>query len=140
MALTVNPDAGVGSPDTFREEGLYSFRFDLNGDAREDVTFKIRFSEVTHNADDEARHVQRFEVRRATGDLALRGADGEVLLGGCTGQIARTESGIRAFAGLVPDLFAGDAAALGVFRNGLVQSLALEGRKSSTSVRVRARG
>jgi hypothetical protein len=22
MALTVNPDAGAGSPDTFREEGL----------------------------------------------------------------------------------------------------------------------
>jgi hypothetical protein len=30
MALTVNPDAGS---DTFRDEGLYAFRFDLNGDA-----------------------------------------------------------------------------------------------------------
>jgi hypothetical protein len=30
-----------------------------------------------------------------------------------------TESGIRAFAGLAPDLFAGDAAALGAFRNAL---------------------
>ena len=26
----VNPDAGVSSPDTFREEGLYAFRFDLD--------------------------------------------------------------------------------------------------------------
>jgi hypothetical protein len=45
MALTVNPDAGAGGLDTFREEGLYAFRFDLNDDAREEVTFKIRFGE-----------------------------------------------------------------------------------------------
>jgi hypothetical protein len=119
MALTVNPDAGTGGPDTFREEGLYAFRFDLNDDAREEVTFKIRFGEVTHVAGDEHRHLQNFEVRRATGDLALRGADGEFLVGGRTGQIAMTENGIRAFAGLAPDLFAGDASALGLFRNAL---------------------
>jgi hypothetical protein len=119
MALTVNPDAGVGGPDTFREEGLYCFRFDLNGDDREEVTFKIRFGEVTHSADDAHQHVQDFEVRRAAEATALRGVDGELLVGGRTGQIATTESGIRAFAGLAPDLFAGDAAALGVFRNAL---------------------
>jgi hypothetical protein len=119
MALTVNPDAGAGGPDTFREEGLYAFRFDLNGDAREDVTFKISFGEVTHSADDEHRHLQSFEVRRATGNIALSGPDGELLLGGHTGQVAKAESGIQAFAGLAPDLFAGDAAALGVFRNAL---------------------
>jgi hypothetical protein len=118
MALTVNPDAGAGSPDTFREEGLYCFRFDINGDTREDVTFKIRFGEVAHSADDEQRHIQRFEIRRATGDTALRGVDGELLLEGRIGQIT-TERGIWAFAGLAPDLFAGDAAALGVFRNAL---------------------
>ena len=82
MALTVNPDAGVGGPDAFREEGLYAFRFDLNDDAREEVTFKIRFGEVTHAAGDQHRHVQSFEVRRATGDLALRGAEGDLLVGG----------------------------------------------------------
>jgi Domain of unknown function (DUF4331) len=119
MALTVNPDAGAGGPDTFREEVFYAFRFDLNDDAREEVTFKIRLCEVTHATCDEHWHVQSFEVRRATGDFALRGADGEFLVGGRTGQIAMTESGIRAFAGLAPDLFAGDAAALGLFRNAL---------------------
>ena len=119
MALTVNPDAGAGGPDTFREEGLYAFRFDLNDDAREEVTFKICFGEVTHAAGDEHRHVQSFEVRWATGDLALRGAEGDLLVGGHTGQVAMTESGIRAFAGLAPDLFAGDAVALGLFRNAL---------------------
>jgi Domain of unknown function (DUF4331) len=119
MALTVNPDAGAGGPDTFREEGLYAFRFDLNDDAREEVTFEIRFGEVTPAADDEHRHVQSFEVRRATGDLALRGAEGDLLVRGHTGQVVMTESGIRAFTGLAPDLFAGDAAALGHFRNAL---------------------
>jgi hypothetical protein len=46
------------------------------------VTFKIRFGEVTHAAGDEHRHVQSFEVRRATGDLAPRGAEGDLLVGG----------------------------------------------------------
>jgi hypothetical protein len=64
MALTVKPDAGASGPDTFREGGLYAFRFDLNDDAREEVTFKIRFGEVMHAAGDEHRHVQSFEVRR----------------------------------------------------------------------------
>ena len=117
MAPTVNPDAGAGGPDTFREEGLYAFRFDLNDDARKEAALKIRFGEVTHAAGDEHRHVQSFVVRRATGDLALRGAEGDLLVGGHTGQVAMTESGIRAFAGLAPDPFAGDAAALGLFRN-----------------------
>jgi len=27
MAMTVNPDAGLSAPDTFRDEGLYAFRF-----------------------------------------------------------------------------------------------------------------
>jgi hypothetical protein len=41
MAMTVNPDAGLSAPETFRDEGLYAFRFDLNGDAREELTFKF---------------------------------------------------------------------------------------------------
>ena len=42
MALTVNPDARAGGLDTFREEGLYAFRFDLNDFAREEVTLAVR--------------------------------------------------------------------------------------------------
>ena len=43
MAVTVNAGAGLSAPDKFRDEGLYAFRFDLNGDAREELTFKFRF-------------------------------------------------------------------------------------------------
>jgi hypothetical protein len=81
MALTVNPNAGAAGPDTFRDEGLYAFRFDLNGDVREEVTFKTRFGEVAHAASDEHQHIQNFEVRRATGLSALTGADGDLWSG-----------------------------------------------------------
>jgi Domain of unknown function (DUF4331) len=117
MAMTVNPDAGVSSPDTFREEGLYAFRFDLNNDAQEDLSFKVRFGSPAHVAGDEHRHFQAFQVRSAQGAASSHGADGQLLIEGNTGQVIRSPDGIMAFAGLAPDLFAGDAAALGAFRN-----------------------
>jgi Domain of unknown function (DUF4331) len=119
MALTVNPDAGISAPETFREEGLYAFRFDLDGDAREDVTFKVRFGAVTHAEGGQPAHVQPFEIRRATGSAACGGADGDLLVAGDTGAVVKTNAGVAAFAGLVPDLFAGDAVALGRFRTAL---------------------
>jgi hypothetical protein len=42
MAMTVNPAATPGTAAPFRDEGLYVFRFDTDGDAREDVSFKVR--------------------------------------------------------------------------------------------------
>jgi hypothetical protein len=48
MAMTVNPDAGLSAPDTFREEGLYAFRFDLDGDAREELAFTVTFGPPSH--------------------------------------------------------------------------------------------
>jgi hypothetical protein len=74
MAMTVNPNAGTKAPDTFHEEGLYAFRFDVNDDAHEEVTFKVRFDEAGH-AEGEVpggRLVQALEVRRATGRDAPR--------------------------------------------------------------------
>ena len=82
MALTVNPNAGVGAPDTFRDEGLYAFRFDTNRDLREDVAFKVQFGAPAHADGGEHRHVQTFEVRRATGADALKGAVGELIISG----------------------------------------------------------
>lgn len=37
MTMTVNPDMGLSAPDTLHPEVLYAFRFDLNGDAREEL-------------------------------------------------------------------------------------------------------
>jgi hypothetical protein len=117
MAMTVNPDAGVSGPDTLREEGLYAFRFDLNDDAREEVSFKFRFGKVTHGPEGEHLHVQAFEVRKAGAENSSQGIDGELLVRGRTGEIVSASNGVMAFVGLAPDLFAGDAAALGAFRN-----------------------
>src|SRR5277367_5159609 len=86
MALTVNPDAGLSAPDTFREEGLYAFRFDLDGDAHEEVTFKFRFGEVRHTEGDGHGHVQTVQVSKAASEDAARGANGTPLLEGETGQ------------------------------------------------------
>src|SRR5271165_6972541 len=94
MAMTVNPDVGLSAPDTLHMEGLYAFRFDLDGDAREEVTFKFRSREPQHGDNDDHTHMQQFEVRRATGEEAIRGAAGELLIEGETGTVA-TKSGVR---------------------------------------------
>ena len=48
MAMTVNPAATADTAAPFRDEALYVFRFDTDGDRREDVSFKVRFGEVAH--------------------------------------------------------------------------------------------
>jgi hypothetical protein len=108
MAMTVNPDVGLSAPDTLHPEGLYAFRFDLNGDAREEVTFKFRFGEPRHGAGSEHTHIQPFVVRKAIGDDALRGDAGESLVEGETGSVA-IGSDLRAFVGIAPELFAANA-------------------------------
>ena len=108
MAMTVNPNAGTKAPDAFHEEGLYAFRFDVNDDAHEEVTFKIRFGEVGHAEGEgpKGRRVQTLEVRRAAGRDAAQGMEGEVIASGTTGRIVAGDAGARIFAGLAPDLFA----------------------------------
>ena len=115
MAMTVNPDVVLSAPDTLHIEGLYAFRLDLTGDAREDVVFKFRFNEPRHVNGDEHVHVQKFQVRRATGE-AIGGDKGELLIEGDTGKV-HSESGIRAFVGIAPDMFAADAVAMRNLQN-----------------------
>ena len=117
MALTVNSNAGVGAPDTFRDEGLYAFRFDTNRDLREDVTFKVQFGVPSHG--DGGEHVQTFVVRRATGADALKGAAGELIISGNTGRVVKADQGCLAYAGLAPDLFATNGVGFGAFRKAL---------------------
>ena len=119
MAMTVNPDAGLSAPDSFRDEGLYAFRFDLDANGREEIAFKVTFGTVSHAVGDEHRHVQSLELRRSAGKAALEGMDGELIAAGNTGAVINANAGVSIFAGLAPDLFAGDGAALGMFRNAL---------------------
>src|SRR5260370_40181492 len=77
MAMTVNPDVVLSAPDTLHIEGLYAFRLDLTGDAREDVVFKFRFNEPRHVNGDEHVPVQKIQVRRATGAAIGGGQDAD---------------------------------------------------------------
>ncbi len=121
MAMTVNPNAGTRAPDTFHDEGLYAFRFDVNDDAHEELTFKIRFGEVGHAEGEgpEGRHIQTLELRRGIGGDAAAGMEGEVIASGITGQIVAGDAGVRIFAGLAPDLFAVDRPAAIAYREAL---------------------
>ena len=125
LAMTVNPDVGLWAPDTVHPEGLYAFRFDVNGDAREEVTFKFRFGEPRHGDGSEHTHIQPFVVRKATGDDALRGDAGESLVEGETGSVA-TNSGLRAYVGIAPELFAANAG-FGRFMTAFHERSALNG-------------
>ena len=100
MAMAVNPAA---TPDngTFHEEGLYAFRFDVDGDAREELTFKVRFGAVSHTDDG---HTQSVRLIRGTGENVL-GGDGDVLAEGSTGQVIESPGQVRLYAGLAADMF-----------------------------------
>jgi Domain of unknown function (DUF4331) len=112
MVMTVNPDATAETSTPFHDEGIYAFRFDTNADRREDVSFKVRF---TGHPDS-----QRFDVIRADG--APDGLDGDVIVSAyLDGAADGTEQGVRAFAAVVRDAFAGDAAALEKFKAGFAE-------------------
>jgi hypothetical protein len=117
MILTTNPDAGIFAPLTLHPEGLYAFRFDLNGDDREDVAFKILFSEPSRPSDGDG-DVQAFTVLRATGD-EIAGTGGDVLVEGTVGQEAEGPGGVRAFVGRAAELWAADAFGFFTVVNGL---------------------
>jgi hypothetical protein len=134
MAMTVNADAGISAPDTFRSEGVYSFRFDLNGDAREELTYRVRFGDPAHVAGDIHAHEQSFEIRRAVGADALQGVGGDLIASGTTGQVVRAQNGVMAFAGLAPDMFSADGDAEvsfidAFFTNGTFTPQAFGGRQ-----------
>src|ERR1700722_7535905 len=109
MAMTVNADAGLGSSDALPDEALYAFRFDLDGDAHEDVVFKFRFGHPKHADGDEHRHIQSFQVKIAVGEQ-IGGDAGDLLVEGSTGS-ASSATGVSAFVGLAPEMWAADAIA-----------------------------
>src|SRR5262249_25147739 len=44
LIMNVDPGAGVLSPTTFHTGASYDFKIDTNGDAKEDITYKVTFS------------------------------------------------------------------------------------------------
>jgi Domain of unknown function (DUF4331) len=116
MVMTVNPAANAGTAAPFRDEAVYAFRFDTDGDQHEDVSFKVRFGDVARISSHTSglTHAQKFSVYRA--DHSPDGLGGDVVASGHTHDVVFGDSGVRVFAGVVNDPFAGDAAGLEAFK------------------------
>jgi hypothetical protein len=92
--------AGPVPAPGYHPEGIYEFKVDFDGDAVEDVTYRITFNE----RDGGGR--QRFVLRCIRGSEAVDpNAAGLVLAQGVTGETATTPSGVRIWAGKAGDPF-----------------------------------
>jgi len=84
----------------FHPEGMYEFKVDLDGDAVENMTYRLTFDER------DAQGKQRYVVRCIRGGGALNpDAPGTVIAQGSTGESITTEAGIRIWAGKAGDPF-----------------------------------
>jgi len=84
----------------YHPEGMYEFKVDLNGDAVEDITYRITFKE----RDEQGK--QSYAVRCLRGaDAADPDAAGTVVAAGETGEIVITATGLRVWAGKAGDPF-----------------------------------
>jgi len=101
LIMNVNPLAGVLNDGTFRPgNALYAFKIDNNGDAKEDVTFRIKFSRP------DASLVQRVTVARDGGvDNDLDGAMRNPIAKGKTDQDIAIPGGGTLRAGVMDDPF-----------------------------------
>jgi hypothetical protein len=84
----------------YHPEGMYEFKIDLNGDAIEELTYRFTFTERDKNGN------QNYTVRRITGaDATNPHAEGTVVAQGTTGEIVKTATGLRVWAGKAGDPF-----------------------------------
>ncbi len=84
----------------YHPEGMYEFKIDLDGDAVEDLTYRITFDE----RDSDGK--QRFVLRRITGpEAADPNAPGATVAEGATGDVVTTTNGLRFWAGKAGDPF-----------------------------------
>ncbi|MFY9843404.1 MAG: DUF4331 family protein [Terriglobales bacterium] len=84
----------------YHPEGMYEFKVDLNGDAVEDLTYRLTFDER-----DQAGK-QRYVVRCIRGAQAVNpDAFGTIVAQGTTGESITTPAGLRVWAGQAGDPF-----------------------------------
>lgn len=93
--MTVNPGAGLLSPETFRPQVAYEFQFDENGDGRTDSQYEVRFGNVESDGSQGIRLRQR--------DLGKGGFT--TVATGSTGETISVAGGGMLTAGLYDDPF-----------------------------------
>ena len=92
--------AGAVPSPGFHPEGMYEFKVDLNGDAVEEITYRIKFD--ARDADG----AQRLTLHRIDGAQATDPhAPGTLLLKGATGEKSSSSAGLRIWAGRAGDPF-----------------------------------
>lgn len=100
--FVINVCHSLGAPKIpgYHPEGMYEFKVDLNGDAVEEVTYRLTFDE----RDQQGK--QRYTIRRIRGTEAVDPhAAGTVIGQGTTDDTVTTPSGVRAWAGKAGDPF-----------------------------------
>jgi hypothetical protein len=84
----------------YHPEGMYEFKIDLNGDAVEDITYRLTFDERDESGK------QRYIVRCIKGPQAIDPhAPGVVVAEGVTGETITTPAGLRVWADKAGDPF-----------------------------------
>ncbi len=84
----------------YHPEGMYEFKVDLNGDAVEELTYRITFRQR------DAQGRQSYTITRLYGAEAVSPeTQGNVVAEGTTGEIVSTENGLRMWAGKAGDPF-----------------------------------
>ncbi len=100
LAVTTNPAAGALSPGSYGTDVLYQLKIDTNGDAIEDISYKVRFGEQRADGS------QRYVVKRAEGEQAAKNRpSGKAVAQGATGEVTSLGEGGLAFTGLRSDPF-----------------------------------
>ncbi len=94
LIMTVNPLAGVLNDGTFRSSAAYEFKVDSNGDAKEDLTYRVEFGSP------DASLVQGVTLRQ----MPARG-DGVFKAKGTTGTDIPVAGGGTLRAGMFDDPF-----------------------------------
>jgi Domain of unknown function (DUF4331) len=91
---------GTKVPAGFHPEARYEFKIDTDGDAVENITYRLTFGEL----DSDGR--QAFEFRLLTGtEAADLDAQGDLLAEGTTGGTTTTDDGLRLWVGKAGDPF-----------------------------------
>lgn len=118
FVMNLNPLSGTGG---FHPEAIYEFKIDINGDAVEDVTMRVTFSER------DAAGSQKVTLKMYVGSAASdRDAPGVLIATGVTDQIISTVGGMKLWAGSAGEPFFIEAQVVTAVRTAVGQGTALD--------------
>ncbi|MFQ6019403.1 MAG: DUF4331 family protein [Dehalococcoidia bacterium] len=96
LVMTVNPFAGAVSGTTLRPGARYEFLIDTDGDAVQDIAYRMKFS---------GGEIQKVHLKKAVGKKALKGGGGDKIAKGRVEETILLEDGGSLFVGLRDDPF-----------------------------------